>query len=187
MTAVADPDQTALDLQHERVPAWAERAARLAALTPVPSSLWRLPLMFGAAMGMDAEFMGDMMSHPLWERLGYLVCLGVVSDGLALLTFVLVRPWGEVFPRWAPVIGGRRVPVSLVAVPALVGGVAATLMTWATALRWSGKMHGWSPWAYLMTAAYAPLLLWGPLVLTVTGYYVIRRLRAPASPVPSAV
>jgi hypothetical protein len=157
------------------VPRWAETAARLAALTPVLSTIWRLPLMFGAAMGMDAAFMQDMMSHPFWLRFLYLSCLGVLSDGLALLTFALVRPWGERFPRWAPGVAGRRVPVLLVAAPAVVGGVAATAITVATSIRWSGKMNGWNGWSVLMTGPYAPLLLWGPLVLIVTAHYVSRR------------
>ncbi|GGW55386.1 hypothetical protein GCM10010503_35540 [Streptomyces lucensis JCM 4490] len=41
------------------------------------------------------------------------------------LLWGLVRPWGQVFPRWSPLIRGRRVPRWLPLVPALIG--AATL------------------------------------------------------------
>ncbi len=41
------------------------------------------------------------------------------------LLWGLVRPWGQVFPRWTPFLGGRRVPRGLPLVPALLG--AATL------------------------------------------------------------
>ncbi|WP_245687481.1 hypothetical protein [Streptacidiphilus griseoplanus] len=42
-----------------------------------------------------------------------------------LLLFGLTRPWGLTFPRWTPVLHGRRVPRWLPLAPALVG--AATL------------------------------------------------------------
>ncbi|WP_228922878.1 hypothetical protein [Streptomyces sp. DH7] len=53
-------------------------------------------------------------------------------DGTVLLAALgvfllwgLVRPWGQVYPRWTPWLRGRRVPRGLPLVPALVG--AATL------------------------------------------------------------
>jgi hypothetical protein len=42
------------------------------------------------------------------------------------LLFGLIRPWGLVFPRWAPGLSGRRVPRWLPLTPALIG--AATLV-----------------------------------------------------------
>ncbi|MFF5705537.1 hypothetical protein ACFY7H_24060 [Streptomyces sp. NPDC012794] len=41
------------------------------------------------------------------------------------LLWGLVRPWGQVFPRWTPLLRGRRVPHWLPLAPALLG--AATL------------------------------------------------------------
>ncbi|MEV6833766.1 hypothetical protein AB0N17_04465 [Streptomyces sp. NPDC051133] len=41
------------------------------------------------------------------------------------LLWGLVRPWGQVFPRWAPLLHGRRVPRWLPLTPSLIG--AATL------------------------------------------------------------
>ncbi|MET9365297.1 hypothetical protein ABZX93_30895 [Streptomyces sp. NPDC006632] len=41
------------------------------------------------------------------------------------LLWGLVRPWGQVFPRWTPLLRGRRVPLWLPLAPALIG--AATL------------------------------------------------------------
>ncbi|MEV0841246.1 hypothetical protein AB0I55_17015 [Actinocatenispora sera] len=38
-----------------------------------------------------------------------------------LLLFALVRPWGRVFPRWVPLLRGRRVPRLVLLVPALLG------------------------------------------------------------------
>ncbi|MEV7021570.1 hypothetical protein [Kitasatospora sp. NPDC093558] len=37
------------------------------------------------------------------------------------LLWGLVRPWGQVFPRWTPVLRGRRVPRWLPLTPALIG------------------------------------------------------------------
>lgn len=165
------------------VPIWARRAAELAALTPVLSSLWRLPLMCGVSMGMDHEFMASMMSHPFWLRAGYLVGLGVLGDGLAFLTLGLVRWWGETWPAFLPLIGGRRVPPAAVIVPATIGGVAATVIFTYMAANWDSNMpDGYTGWALLQTAMYAPLVLWGPLVLLVTAHYYRRRRDSSLNP-----
>ncbi|WP_198165711.1 hypothetical protein [Agromyces laixinhei] len=51
----------------------------------------------------------------------------VLLAGLGIfLLWGLVRPWGLIFPRWTPVLNGRRVPRWLPLTPALVG--AATLL-----------------------------------------------------------
>ena len=158
------------------VPPWARHAAEVAALAPLPSSLWRLPLMLGVPMGMDEEFMRDMMSHAWWLRAAYLIGLGVLADGAAFLTLGLVRGWGEVWPRWVPVLGGRRVRPLAAVVPALLGGVVVTCLFTTMAWQWDSNMaQGYEGWAILQTCAYAPLVLWGPLLLLVTGHYVRRR------------
>ncbi|MFE5562959.1 hypothetical protein [Streptomyces sp. NPDC056544] len=47
------------------------------------------------------------------------------------LLWGLVRPWGQVFPRWTPFLHGRRVPRWLPLAPALLG--AATLAPYGVA------------------------------------------------------
>ncbi|MFJ6478585.1 hypothetical protein ACIQK6_00360 [Streptomyces sp. NPDC091682] len=47
------------------------------------------------------------------------------------LLWGLVRPWGQVFPRWTPFLRGRRVPRWLPLAPALLG--AATLAPYGVA------------------------------------------------------
>ncbi len=42
----------------------------------------------------------------------------------AALTVGLIRPWGEVFPRWVPGLRGRRVPVTLAVIPATIVSLA---------------------------------------------------------------
>ncbi|WP_405977054.1 hypothetical protein [Streptomyces sp. NBC_00158] len=54
-----------------------------------------------------------------------LACLGV------FLLWGLVRPWGQVFPRWTLLLSGRRVPRWLPLTPALLG--AATLAPYGVA------------------------------------------------------
>ena len=157
------------------VPSWAVRAAHAAAVCPLPSALWRLPLIFGVSMGMDAEFMSSMNAHPFWQRAAYLLSLGVTAEGPALLTLGLVRWWGETVPRWFPFVGGRRVPTAVALVPATLGGIAATLFGCAIALSWPSDDIFANGWTVLMTACYLPLVLWGPLVLAVTFAYYQRR------------
>ncbi|MGH3358161.1 MAG: hypothetical protein ACRDO7_05125 [Nocardioidaceae bacterium] len=159
------------------VPRWAVIAAHVAAFAPVLSSLWRLPLIFGVSMGMTDAFMDDMMSHPFAARAGYLVGLGVVSDALAFLTIGLVRPWGDAVPRRMPVLGGRRIPPAAVIIPAVVGGLAATAVFVPMVWLWPENITELTGWTALMTFCYAPLMLWGPLVLAVTWAYYRRRCR----------
>jgi hypothetical protein len=52
-------------------------------------------------------------------REGQVICLWWAGTGLAtvavggaVLTLGLVQRWGEVFPRWLPVLAGQRVPRS---------------------------------------------------------------------------
>ena len=154
------------------------RLAHISALSPLLCSLWRLPLMFGVSMGLADEAVDDMMTHPFWARAAYLITLGAVADGLAFLALGLVRPWGEVFPRWMPFIGGRRVPLSFAVPLALAGAVGATLFGMALAFGLPANVDNWDGWAVLMCSCYAPLALWGPTLLVVTADYVRRRRAA---------
>ncbi len=151
------------------------RAAHAAAVCPLPSTLWRLPLIFGVSMGMDAEFMSSMDAHPLWQRAAYLIGLAVITEGSALRTLGLVRRWGETAPRWLPLIGGRDIPPAIVIVPATLGGIVATLFGSTLALTFPTNIDAVNGWVVLMAACYLPLVAWGPLVLAVTLAYHRRR------------
>ncbi|MFD9243397.1 hypothetical protein ACFV0D_15960, partial [Streptomyces sp. NPDC059556] len=85
-------------------PRWAVLAAHAVPLVTLPSGLWRLALVAGFPVTRDAGW----RSMGLGESV-YVVSLSVVSELLAFLTLGLVRSWGEVFPRWMPFLGGRRV------------------------------------------------------------------------------
>ncbi|MFE2180278.1 hypothetical protein [Streptomyces sp. NPDC059455] len=156
------------------VPPWARRAAAAALWASAPSALWRFAVVLRVPLGL-AESEYDAMLIPGW---GYLVVplLSVLQEALAFLTLGLVRPWGEVWPRWIPVLRGRRVPVPAAVVPAALGALGCTvygvLFTWTT-LHSDMEITRWGEW--LMNACYVPLVAWGQLLAAVTMHYYRRR------------
>jgi hypothetical protein len=165
---------------------WTVRTAHLITLLVLPSGLWRIGLAFGFPMGIRVAA-GVDASSGLVHGWGLLPVLGLtaLSEAVSLLSLGLVRPWGEVVPRWVPIVGGRRVPPVAATVAAATGAVALTIIwTFATlnffALTVFGTpghgfvfANGW--WEALLVACYLPLLLWGPLLLLVTWAYFRRR------------
>lgn len=154
----------------ERLGAWTVRRrgmlTLLAACGPLPYALTRLtwltpwPLLGGEAAEADlaTRVWGLTLSLGAW--------LGV------LLTIGLIRPWGEVFPRWFPVVGGRPVPVAFAAIPGYT--VAALLCFAAVPMVLSASTLGFAP--MLAFALIFPCWFWGPvLALAVRGYTGHRR------------
>jgi hypothetical protein len=102
-------------------------------------------------------------------REGQVICLWWAGTGLAtvavggaVLTLGLVQRWGEVFPRWLPVLAGRRVPPVLAIVPAaLVSIVVTSAGLMFVRLTLSGTIGRLFPFAGAENwAALAPELLW---------------------------
>ncbi|WP_433476018.1 hypothetical protein ACQPZP_02655 [Spirillospora sp. CA-142024] len=160
------------------VPRWADRVAHVIPLTVLPSGLWRVALGLGVPVGFaEGSDLADF-PHPIGTP--YVFTLSIVTECLALLALGLVRPWGEVFPRWFPLVGGRRVPVSFAVAAASIGAASVTVIGVAGALGWSDAMaEGESPdgvAATVMTLAYAPFLAWGPLLAILTVHYWHRRV-----------
>lgn len=161
-------------------------AASAAALTLVPSGLWRIAVAFGVPSGFAEghPLHADNLPGPLSL---YLIGLSVVAELLGLLTLGLVQRWGEVLPDRVPLLGGRRIPVPAAVVPAALGAAAVTLITFWGAWTWNSPDTMGSPDApsgiayWVMTSCYAPLLLWGPLLAIVTTAYY-RRRRHPSRP-----
>ena len=180
------------------VPRWAVWSAYAAALTVLPSGVWRLLTTLGHVPLDHLETAPEHHGPELVTGWWYPVALTVVSEALAYLTVGLVAPWGEVWPRWIPRLGGRPVPVAAAVVPAAAGAAALTVLwTWTAVMFGLGRgvngsellgldFHGWQAAAFI--AAYGPLLAWGPLLAAVTiSYYRRRRGRAGrrgTSPVP---
>ncbi|MGW8571009.1 hypothetical protein [Streptomyces niveus] len=144
-------------------------------LTVLPSSIWRLPAAFDDGIG-------------LGER-AYIVALSVVSELLALTAIGLIARWGEVFPRWVPLLRGRRVPIRAAVVPAAVGATILTLfftvLQIVSAIRGTkiggddlpdsapSQVGGWETASFYV--CYLPLTLWGPLLAVLTTAYWKRR------------
>ncbi|KUL47444.1 hypothetical protein ADL22_10040 [Streptomyces sp. NRRL F-4489] len=118
----------------------------------------------------------------------YVIALSAVSEALAFLAVGLVSEWGEVWPRWIPVLGGRRVPILAAVIPAGLGATANTLL-WPYAMTMitlgrqiNGSVNlgavtrGWQDLVFY--AAYWPLAAWGPLLGLLTVHYYRRRRAA---------
>ncbi|MFD9542723.1 hypothetical protein [Streptomyces sp. NPDC060022] len=153
-------------------PRWAVRSAHLIALIVLPTALWRIALVLGYPAGYtDAGFESfETPGAKVW-----MLMLSVVTELAALLTLGLVRPWGEVVPRWIPVLGGRRVRPMAAVVPAAFGAVALTAI-WATMPLWWTFPHDDMTRLghHLVGVIYQPLVLWGPLLGMITVSYCRR-------------
>lgn len=167
------------------VPRWAEYAAHAVPLCILPSSLWRI------LVPLTPD--GWYHLHGPHVSLGtylYMLTLSVVSEAFGLLAFGLVRRWGEVVPRWIPLLGGRRVPPPAAIVPA-TAGVLALVALYVYVLLNIFRLHvhvepsigkgdtfvipDGGPGLWVLVAAYLPLLAWAPLVAALTVAYRRRR------------
>lgn len=168
------------------VPKIIRALAVLIALLPVPSTLWRLFHIVGFNLG--------LLGPPLLERSGgpsfafgvlYLLFLCAFTCGAAYLAIGLVARWGEVFPSWVPVLGGSNVPRTLAFLIAVSGAIAVISITGPLVFNVLqvvidpahavlGRFSS-GPWRWLFVACYAPLALWGPLLLVVAVHYHRRR------------
>jgi hypothetical protein len=116
---------------------------------------------------------------PAWYNVPYVIGLTILTEILALLSFGLVRRWGEVVPHWVPRLGGRRIPPAAAIVPATLGGLFFT----ALCIHWlyEAATAGTAAWPYdegwdVLAMAMSGLMnLWGPLLLVLTYAYYRRR------------
>jgi hypothetical protein len=149
----------------------------------LPSGLWRIAMGLRIPVGFSESGLREF-DIPGWG-VPYVFGLSLVAESLALLTLGLVRGWGEVAPRWLPLIGGRRIPTLAAVIPAALGAIAVTTITITATLGWAHAGDTMPPgsfepdpdhvYAIVMTLCYAPLLAWGPLLGAVTVQYYLRR------------
>lgn len=158
------------------VPAWVVACAHAVPLCALPSGLWRIAMALGVPVGFTDEVLRDQYDLDGWGPV-MIILLSVVVEGLALLTIGLVRPWGDVPPRWIPVLGGRRVNARVATTVALLGAAVLTLVCWSQLFAWftveDTELHGLA--RTVMGLAYLPLLAWGPLLVLVALMYYRRR------------
>ncbi|MFD0025653.1 hypothetical protein [Streptomyces sp. NPDC058382] len=157
-------------------PRWARWAAHAVPLAALPSSLWRLSMTVGLPVGYSDAVLRSDYGIP---GSGYFVLplITLAQEGVALLTLGLISNWGLVVPGWVPFIGGRPVRPMAAVVPAAIGALIMTLVTFSQLMIWdsvdqdtlTGGHRAFMGWCY------APLLLWGPLLAAVTVSYHLRR------------
>ena len=163
---------------------WAVIAAWISAIGGLSPVLWRVHMLIWGA-GWDLA--PDYRSDPL--LVAYVAGLCVVEAAASLLVLGLVRSWGETWPEWLPLLGGRRIPPRLVLAVAILGTAAVTVilavmipqLIMATAQGISNpilQVHGWHRW--FLIAHYAPWPLW-PAGLWVAIVAYARRHRQDAA------
>ncbi|WP_395292237.1 hypothetical protein ACF9IK_00450 [Kitasatospora hibisci] len=173
------------------VPRWARIAAYTVPFTALPASAWRIAVVV-FHVPLDGGAVQDTGSLPFWLPIEvYVLLLSAVSELLAFTAVGLIAGWGEVFPRWLPLLRGRRVPIPAAVVPAALGATVLTLLWTAVFVIFTTRrtlqghplstdnplaMHDWH--AAVLAACYGPLLLWGPLLAAVTVAYWRRRTAA---------
>jgi len=104
-------------------------ATLVAVLAPLPYAAQRAAWNLGIPLGVSEQFVDDLAADIAAKDLHPLAAwMLVIPDVLGvLLTLGLIMRWGERFPTWVPLLGGRRVPVSLAVVPASLVSVAVTI------------------------------------------------------------
>ena len=104
-------------------PRWDRLAVGVAIAVPLLYAVTRFAWLLGIPLGIDAAMLRDLHdSGGVWAGAG-LAAFAVVG---AVLTLGLVQQWGAVFPRWLPILRGRRVPIRLAVVPATLVSLAVT-------------------------------------------------------------
>ncbi|MFI8524548.1 hypothetical protein ACIGB8_08885 [Promicromonospora sukumoe] len=156
----------------ERATAWVVRHRRavtiVAATGPLPYALVRLSWLtpwpqFGEGLDLSTRIWGLTLSSGAW--------LGV------FLTLGLIRPWGEVFPRWMPGLAGRRVPIAAAAVP---GGLIAATVTFTAVpmlIMFGEQSLAQGVWGAIIF----PCWYWGPALALAVWGYVAHRVEADRS------
>ena len=147
-------------------------ATILAAACGLPYVLSRLTWLAGNPIGIPQE---RFETDPGVQAMGLL--LGLCGLLAATLTIGLIRPWGCVFPRWLPVVGGRPVPVLF---PTLTAAAIGAVMTIAGKSLVHAYIENWADGeeVSVLYLFLLPLPVWGPALLVAAwGYYLHARGR----------
>jgi hypothetical protein len=106
-----DPENTAR---------WGRIAVYMAMVAPVFYALTRYAWALGIPLGITEEHLRWGQENGMWISGLFLANFGLLG---AILMLGLVQRWGEVFPRWMIGLAGRRVPMALAVIPALLVSV----------------------------------------------------------------
>lgn len=163
------------------MPRWAVVAAWTAVVTALPTVLWRALVGLGVDLGTPSSWRASQDIPG--SGTAYVLTLSALELLAALLTLRLVRPGGDVVPRWSPIRAGRRLPTALVSLIALAGALAlTTLCVLSIRYWWAVNPFAGQPssgWSRLCSGCYLVALGWPPaLVTTVIGYTVSRHRKS---------
>lgn len=154
-----------------RAKRWGFWATVVAVLCPLPYGLLRMTWLLPNPIGFGAD---DLDAEPGIKLFG--LGLGLIALASAVATLGLIRPWGEVWPRWIPYLAGRPVSMKAVVIP---GASAATLLLVASpsmlSLVW---MPDVSVGENLVNVLIFPFPIWGAAVGLATAAYYYRRMPA---------
>lgn len=160
------------------MPNWAVVAAWTAVVTAMPTVLWRALVGFGLDLGTPAAWRARQDIPG--SGTAYVLTLSALELAAAGLALRLVRPRGDIVPRWSPIRAGRRLGVRTVSLVALTGAVAVAVLcvlsmqNWPAVDPFAGEPT--SGWKTLCAGCYLAALAWPPaLVATVIGYAISRR------------
>ena len=159
---------------------WGSWATYVAVTIPILYAITRWAWALGFPLGISERFLREGQEVGLWWAGAALATLAV---GGAVLTLGLVQGWGEVFPRWIPFVGGKRVPIPLAVVPAsLVAVLVTTAGLMFVRLTLTGRLGAILGEGVLTAqnwAALTPELLWplwgAALGAATLAYYYRRR------------
>jgi hypothetical protein len=155
---------------------WGRWAAAIAVAVPVLYALTRWAWALGIPLGVTGEFLREQARETpdIWLAGAALATLAV---GGATLTLGLVQRWGEVFPRWIPVLGGKPVRPRTAIIPA---SLVAVLVTSAGLDHYRAAILGYFPegstgenWGTVAPGYLWPL--WGVALGAATFAYYLRR------------
>lgn len=163
-------------------PLWARTAAHVISLVTLPAALWRVGIIVGVPWGYDRAWIERSRLDTL-DGAVYLLGLSVASELFALTAYALVQRWGEVTPPWVWPWHGRAIPPWLPVACGVLGGILLTAM-WTVGTLWvvlSGTPFDAQMQLGVATTvqlvAYAPMAVWGPLLLILSLHYARRRMR----------
>ncbi|GHI01169.1 hypothetical protein AM1BK_47110 [Neobacillus kokaensis] len=154
----------------------------MAAIAPLPYALTRFAWALNIPLGVDAEFLKDFNTiNPMAQLTEWV--FGVICICGAILTLGLIMKWGEVFPRWFPFIGGKRVPIPLAVIPASIVAIAVTAAGVVFTFSFFAVTFNLLPADGVLLGSISgtvgPMLIWVPwglmLGLAALAYYYRRR------------
>lgn len=148
---------------------WGRIVTLVAALSLVPYGSLRLTWLTPWPLGGNDSFVMHDLDPSI--RLQGLLFAGACAVGV-ILTLGLISRWGEIFPRWVPVLGGRPVPVKLAVIPG--GFVAAVITISAPGMLVAPFQSGGLGRALLWLVVF-PFPVWGPALGAAVLAYWLRR------------